>query len=167
MQSAEFDPAALLEVLERHEVDFVLIGGLAAAAHGSARNTYDLDIAYAREADNLRRLAAALRELGATLRGARPGLRFTADAETLERGLNFTFSTRFGPLDVLGEPAGAPSYRELRRQADVFELRGSPLRVASLDHLIAMKEAAGRSHDKATAVELRAVSDRLRAPKDP
>jgi hypothetical protein len=155
----------LLQVLVEHDVDFVLIGGLAALALGSSRSTYDLDVAYARDAKNVERLAAALSAVDARLRGAPADLRFHPDAKTLEGGLNFTFETRFGALDVLGEPAGAPRYAELRRAAEIIELGGFSIRVASLDHLIAMKEAAGRPHDKVAAAELRAISDRLRAHK--
>jgi hypothetical protein len=164
--AAEFDPRPMLDVLVAHEVDFVLIGGLAAIAHGSARSTFDLDVAYARTEDNLARLSSALEELGASLRGAPPGLPFRPDAPTLRAGMNFTFATRWGSLDVLGEPAGAPPYPELRRQASVEQISGVSIPVSSLDHLIAMKEAAGRSHDKATATELRALSDELRAPRE-
>jgi hypothetical protein len=161
--TAEFDPTPLLELLARHEVDFVVVGGLAAAARGSAHATFDLDIAYAREDTNLRRLAAALREADAKLRGAPADVPFLLDAETLMRGANFTFATRYGPLDILGDPAGAPAYRELRDGATSVPIRGVTIRVASLDHLIGMKEAAGRPHDKAVAEELRAISDELRA----
>ncbi len=164
MATAEFDPSPLLEVLVRHGVDFVVVGGLAAAARGSARATFDLDVAYARDGENVERLAEALREIGAKLRGAPDDVPFLLDAETLERGANFTFATRFGPLDILGDAAGAPAYRELRAEATSVEIRGLTIRVASLDHVIAMKEAAGRPHDKATAAELRAISDELRAP---
>jgi hypothetical protein len=149
----------------RHGVDFVLIGGLAGIAHGSAYNTDDLDVAYARDRDNLERLAAALEEAGATLRGAPADLPFTPDAETLARGLNFTFSTLHGSLDTLGEPAGAPSYDELRRASSEETLSGVRVRIASIDHLIAMKEAAGRTKDKLLATELRVISDELRAPR--
>jgi hypothetical protein len=159
----EFDPKALLELLARHGVDFVLIGGVAAAARGSARGTYDLDVAYARDEANLERLANALREVDASLRGAPPDVPFILDANTLEQGLNFTFATTSGSLDVLGEPAGAPHYRELRAAATPVEIRGVKVLVASIDHLIAMKEAAGRPHDKTVAAELRAISDELRA----
>ena len=162
MPDTEFDPAPLLETLVRHEVDFVLIGGLAAAALGSSRSTYDIDIAYGRTTENLERLTSALTELGATLRGAPAGVPFLLNAKTLARGLNFTFSTRFGALDILGEPAGAPRYEDLKSAALTTPIRGFSVRVASLDHMIAMKEAAGRPHDKQTAAELRAISDELR-----
>lgn len=165
MSDPEFDPQPLLEVLVRHEVDFVLIGGLAGTALGSAYITYDLDLAYERSQANLERLAAALTELGATLRGSPPNLPFQPDTETLRAGMNFTFDTRFGSLDILGEPAGAPRYEELRSAASSETLWGAAIRIASLDHLIAMKEAAGRDKDKLHASEYRVISDLLRAPK--
>jgi hypothetical protein len=96
----EFDPRKLLETLVRHDVDFVLIGGMAGVARGSAYITLDMDIAYERSHANLVRLADALRELDATLRGAPSDLPFVLDARTLENGANFTFDTRFGPLDI-------------------------------------------------------------------
>ncbi len=162
----EFVPAAILETLARHEVDFVLVGGVAAMTRGSARPSFDLDIAYARDRPNLERLAAALVELGARLRGAPDGAPFLLDADTLERGAHFTFETRYGSLDLLHEPAGAPSYGELVRGAGPLEVvEGQRIRVASLDHLIAMKEASARPHDLIVAKELRVISDELRAPR--
>jgi hypothetical protein len=165
MPEPEFDPKPILEALVRHNVDFVLIGGLAGTALGSAYVTYDVDVAYERSRANLERLAAALTELGATLRGAPRERPFLLDAKTLRAGLNFTFDTRFGSLDIFGEPAGAPRYDELREAASPEATWGLTIWVASLDHLIAMKEAAGRDKDKLHASEYRGISDLLRAPK--
>ncbi len=166
MREQAFDPGPIFDVLVSHDVDFVVIGGLAGIAHGSAYNTHDVDVAYERSAENFSRLADALFELGATLRGAPEGLPFQPDAETLRAGSNFTFDTRFGSLDVLGDPAGSPRYDELRADGSTEELWGRAIRIASVDHLIAMKEAAGRPQDLTMAAELRAISDLLRAPKD-
>ena len=163
MIGPEFDPRPILEVLVRHDVDFVLIGGLAGTARGSAYVTYDIDVAYDRSQPNLANLAAALKELSATLRGAPPDAPFLLDAETLRAGPNFTFDTRFGSLDILGEPAGAPRYDDLRAAGSPEEAWGFTIRVASIDHLIAMKEAAGRDKDKLHASEYRVISDLLRA----
>jgi hypothetical protein len=161
--SAEaLDPIAVLEALADGGVDFVVIGGIAGGAHGSAYPTYDIDVMYARERDNLERLAAVLRELGATLRGASANVPFQLDTKTLEHGGNFTFRTRFGPLDVLAYPAGAPPYDRVRADAASIEIDGRTVKVASLDHLIAMKEAAGRTKDKLMATEYRELADELR-----
>lgn len=165
MPEHEFDPAPIFETLLRHGVDFVVIGGLAGIVHGSAYNTEDVDVAYERSRENLERLAGALSELGATLRGAPSGLPFQLDAETLRAGMNFTFDTRSGSFDILGEPAGAPRYEELRTAGSSESLWGGTIRVASLDHLIAMKEAAARPRDLTMAAEYRTIADLLRAPK--
>jgi hypothetical protein len=159
----EFQPQALLQALLDHRVDFVVVGGLAAMSHGSAYPSFDLDVAYARDRRNLERLAAALRELGATLRGAPADLPFQIDAETLDAGAHFTFATPYGALDILDRPDGSPAYAELRADATRAVIEGKPALVASIDHLIAMKEATGRPHDKTVAAELRVISDELRA----
>jgi len=144
----------------------VLIGGLAGIVHGSSYPSYDVDLAYARDAENLKRLAAALRELEAKLRGAPKNLPFKLDARTLKNGSHFTFETTYGSLDIVSDPDGAPPYPKLRRSAGApQELEGEPIRVASLDHLIAMKEAAGRPKDQLMATEYRVLADELRAPK--
>jgi hypothetical protein len=162
----QFDPKPILRVLLARDVDFVLIGGLAGMARGSSYPTFDVDIAYSRDPQNLERLADALRELGATLRGAPADLPFQLDAKTLAAGAPFTFDTRFGSLDILHDPDGAPPYPQLRIGAGPpVEIEGERVRVASLDHLIAMKETTGRSKDKLMATEYRAISDELRAPK--
>jgi hypothetical protein len=166
-QPPRFRPRKILDALLAHEVDFVLIGGLGGIARGSSYPSYDVDVAYERSRENLERLAAALRELGATLRGAPPGLPLHLDAKTLENGQHFTFATPFGALDILSDPSGAPGYAELRRSAGKpLEIEGVLIRVASLDHLIAMKEASGRTKDKLMATEYRILSDELRAPRD-
>lgn len=158
-----FDPLPLLEVLIDEEVDFVVIGGVAGGAHGSSYPTYDLDVAYARDRPNLERLASALRRLGATLRGAPSDLPFLLDAKTLENGSHFTFSTPHGSLDILADPDGAPPYADLKSLALREHVRGRAVAFASLDHLIAMKEAAGRTKDKLMATEYRVLSDEIRA----
>jgi hypothetical protein len=152
-----FDPIPLLAALAEGEVDFVVIGGIAGGAHGSAYPTYDLDVAYARDPDNLERLARVLRAIGATLRGAPADLPLQLDAKMLAEGGNFTFDTQYGPLDIL--PEGAVAYDRLRADSVVISVASRQLRVASLDHLIAMKEAAGRTKDKLMAMEYRTLAD--------
>lgn len=156
-----FDPIGLVAALARHEVRYVLIGGLAAVAHGSPVVTGDLDICYDRRDDNLERLAAALQELHGTLRGAPEDLPFVLDARTLKAGDSFTLHTDLGPLDVMGTPSGTRGYDDLRDRADVLDLGGNAVAVASVDDLIVMKEHTARDKDRAGLAHLRALKDEL------
>lgn len=153
----------LLKALVRHGVDFVLVGGMAGIARGSSYPTFDMDVAYARDEANLERLARALEELRVSLRvkGEAADLPFLPDARTLASGANFTFVTEFGMLDVLGDLAGIRAYEDLRRDAAVQEVEGFPIRVASIDHLIAMKRAANRPKDKLMLLEYIDLADEL------
>jgi len=151
----------LLDALDRNGVEFVVIGGVAGLAHGSAYPTYDLDIAYARNRRNLERMAAALRGIGVAPRGAPDDLPFQVDAKALEAGMNFTFITEYGPFDILGHVDGIRGYEELRAQAEVQEVGGIPVRVASLNHLIGMKRTVDRTKDQLMVEEYVSI-DRLR-----
>ena len=135
-------------MLDRHGVAFVLIGGVAARLHGSPSLTGDLDICYNRRPENLERLAAALVELEARLRGVDDDVPFLLDARTLAAGSDFTFVTTAGPLDILGSPAGIRGYDELAVNAEHFDIGGVTVTVADLDDLIRMKLAAGRPKDR-------------------
>ncbi len=86
----------LLHALHRHKVEYVLVGGVAAAVQGATRLTFDIDLCYARNLENLDRLASALAPFHPYLRGADPGLPFSLDATTLRAGLNFTLTTEIG-----------------------------------------------------------------------
>ena len=158
----EFKPKPMLQALVGNDVDFVVVGGLAGMALGSSYPSFDLDLAYDRSPANLERLAAALQELGATLRGAPSDLPFLLDARTLKAGANFTFDTPYGPLDILGDAAGAPRYDKLRADSVEGTIAGVLVRVSSIDHLIAMKETAGRTKDKLMATEYRVLADEIR-----
>lgn len=152
----------LLQTLAKHGVEFVVIGGLAGLVHGSAYPTFDLDVVYSRVRPNLERLVAALEELGVTLRGAPADLPFQLDVRTLENGANFTFDSPYGKFDILADAAGMPSYEELRAEARLDEIEGVEVRVASIDHLIAMKRAAGRPKDKLMVEEYIVLADEQR-----
>ena len=155
-----YDPLAALRTLDEHHVRFVLIGGLAGRVWGSPTSTNDTDICYARDNDNLERLVAALRELGARLRGVDEDVPFALDPRTIAKGQNFTFETVDGPLDVLGMPAGVEGFDELRRNAAEFDLGdGLIVAVCDLDDLIRMKRAAGRRKDRIELEVLGAVRE--------
>jgi hypothetical protein len=149
----------LLGPLIAHGVDFVVIGGQAGISHGSAYPSYDLDVLYARDRDNVARLVAALEQIGVRLRGAPKELPFVLDARTIENGANFTFITPYGDFDVLADAAGMPSYQELNAAAVESEVFGHLVKVASIDHLIAMKRAAGRTKDKLMVEEYIVLAD--------
>jgi len=157
-----FSPLAALGVLVDHGVRFVMIGGVAAAAHGSPSLTGDLDVCYDRDPENLDRLAAALIELHAVLRGADPGTGFVLDARTIAAGDHFTFTTDAGDLDVLGTPAGTDGFADLDTNAIDVDLDGFIVRTASLGDLIRMKRAAGRPKDRVELEILGALRDELR-----
>ena len=159
----------ILDTLGRHAVDFVVIGGLAGMAHGSTFPTFDLDVAYSRDRSNLERLAAALQDLGARLRtpGDQEDLPLQLDARSLENGANFTFRTRFGNFDVLADPGGIRSYDELRAAAREAVIEGADVRVASMDHLIAMKRTAARPKDRIMLEEYIALADEQRRLEGP
>ncbi|MGH2986713.1 MAG: hypothetical protein ACRDLO_08505 [Solirubrobacterales bacterium] len=156
------DLHALLGPLVRHGVDFVVIGGQAGTAQGSSYPSYDLDVAYARGKDNLVRLVAALREIGVTLRGAPADLPFQLDERTLANGANFTFITEHGDFDVRADVAGIRSYDGLGSEAEVKEISGYEVRIASIDHLIAMKRASNRTKDKLMLEEYIVIADEQR-----
>ena len=104
----------VLQALAAGSVEYILIGGLAANAHGAIRTTRDVDIVYARSRANLERLETTLAPLRPYLRGAPPGLPFRLDVPTLQSGLNFTLTTDLGELDLLGDVARR---RPLRRSS--------------------------------------------------
>jgi predicted nucleotidyltransferase len=147
----------LLRLLAEGGTEFILVGGLAAIAHGAARATYDVDVVYARDAKNLRRIVAALEPFAPYPRGAPPGLPFRWDAETLRRGLNFTLSTSLGPLDLLGEIAGGGTYDRLLPETIEAPIAGARIRVVALEALIRLKHAAGRPKDYEAIAELQAL----------
>ena len=146
-----------LEFLGRHEIECVIVGGVAGTLHGSAIPTTDLDICYSRTNANLLRLASALQSVNATLRNAPADLPFLLDAETLRNGLNFTFITDVGDLDLLGEVRGIGFYAEAIKGASSFQVLGYEFKVIALDKLILAKRTAGRAKDLIAVGELEAI----------
>ncbi len=152
----------LLRALTEHGVEFVVVGGMAGLAHGSAYPTYDLDVAYARDHENIARLVAALEDIGVTLRGAPADLPFQLDARTLENESNFAFDSSYGSFDILGDVAGISAYEELRAEAVVATVEDVEVKIASIDHLIAMKRAASRPKDRLMVEEYIVIADEQR-----
>jgi len=148
-----------MRVLHKWKVEYVVIGGIAATCQGSTTITRDFDICYSRERANLERLTLALRELNARLRGVDVDVPFQLDAASLRNGLNFTFKTKHGDFDCLGDPGGGFDYELLKRNADEMDVGGWKVMVSSLDDLIAMKRAAGRNKDRIEVENLSALRE--------
>jgi predicted nucleotidyltransferase len=148
------DFEGLLRALSVAGVEFIIVGGVAATAHGSARLTTDLDVVYSRDEQNLAKIVRALASHAPYLRGAPPGLPFKLDLGTLRSGLNFTLTTELGPIDLLGEVAGGGTYVSLEASTIALLLFGIECRCVDLETLIRLKRAAGRPKDLETIAEL-------------
>jgi len=151
------DIPELLRRLVRHRVEFIVVGGVAATMHGSARVTQDLEVVYHRTDANLRRLVAALAKAHPYPRGAPPGLPFGWDEQTLRSGLNLTLQTDLGALDLLGEITGGGNFRALRDHCLEVEVYGLHCLCLNLDTLIRVKTAAGRPRDLEAIAELNVI----------
>jgi hypothetical protein len=147
----------LLAAFTQSDVEFIVVGGFAATAHGSAHITVDLDVVYRRTTANIDRLVRALQPLQPYLRGAPSGLPFRWDADTVRQGLNFTLVTLAGDLDLLGEATGGGTYEALLPHSDVRDVAGLECRFVNLQTLIRLKRAAGRPKDLERIAELEAL----------
>lgn len=155
MPSADtpLDAERILRTLAKHEVEYVLIGGLAAQTHGHVRTTNHADLIPAPRPANLERLAAALRDLGT--RVLNPGQEdLEVDAKMLPRASFWQFSTRDGGIDVMHEVPGGRPYEELRERALHIRLGDIDVPVVDLDDLIQMKLARARPVDLADVAAL-------------
>lgn len=146
-----------VQILARHDVDFVLVGGLALRSHGSAYLTQDVDVCYSRDNDNLKRIAEALKPLNPRPRGFPDDLPFVWDWTTLQHGTNFTFKTSLCDIDFLGELAGIGTYQDALENSVTMDLEGVSVNVLSIDGLIKAKSTAGRLKDQAGLEELYAL----------
>lgn len=152
-QPAQLDPRRILEQLTAHDVDFVVVGGMAAQTHGSTRMTNDVDLIPAPEPANLGRLADALNALEAQV--LNPGHQeLEIDAAMLPRATIWQLATPHGDIDVLHDAPGAGPYPKLRERALVIALDEARVPVASRDDLIRMKLARGRPIDRADVAAL-------------
>ena len=154
---SRLDPKHILSTLVEWDVQFVVIGAIAAIVQGGPLITQDLDITPAREPVNLERLATALRELDARLRipNDPSGIEFPIEPRLLGSVDSWTLNTPSGDIDLLFAPSGTAGYEDLKRSAVPVELWAHEVLVASLPDIIRMKEAAGRPKDRAQLPALR------------
>jgi hypothetical protein len=148
------DMLGFLTQLNKHNVEYVVIGGQAMIFQGSAYNTLDLDICYSHSPANIRALVDAIGPLHPYLRGVPPGLPFRWDVPTIQAGLNFTLTTDLGDIDVLGEVSGVGDYQRVVASSEIKRLGDMSIRVLTIDGLIAAKKAAARTKDSSHLLEL-------------
>jgi hypothetical protein len=163
MPETPYDAAAIIAALQKHDVRFVVVGGVAAIAQGSPLPTEDIDVTPDRSPDNLVALAAALEELEAKLRTPEEPVAFPIDAAMLGGTAVWTLVTRAGNLDLIFEPAGTRGYDDLRRQAVQLDLgSGGPALVAAIGDVIRTKEASNREKDRIQLPALRRTLELIR-----
>lgn len=147
----------ILTILKLYNIRFVLIGGQAAVSQGSTYLTWDIDICYSRNKENLENIIKALSPFHPYLRGAEKDLHFIFDAKTLKNGLNFTFSTDIGDIDLLGEVAGIGGYNEVIKFSEILEIYGMECYVLTVEGIIKSKKVVNRQKDIAVIKEMEAI----------
>lgn len=152
----------LLAGLNGAGVRYVVVGGIAAIAHGSPRLTFDVDICYDPAPANRVRLARLLVEWKAYLRGVEPGLPWVLDDQTLRDSPMLTLDTIMGELDIMDRVAGVGDFEAVLESSDKATVLGVSTRVLALEALIAAKRAAGRRKDYEALLELEALREIIR-----
>jgi hypothetical protein len=162
---SSFDPEKIITVLAAHDVEYILIGALAARLHGFPRLTADADITPVKNKENLDRLAAALGDLDAKVftESVPQGLPFECSAANLKQSNLWNLVTSAGRLDIAFTPVGTSGYEDLQKNAIQFNVFGVKLLVASLEDIIRTKKAADRPQDRQDIIILQEI---LRRKKD-
>jgi hypothetical protein len=162
-QPPVLEAARIIEVLNRHGVEYVVIGAYAAQLHGAPiRKTEDIDFTPSRRRGNLDFLSAALKELGARIRtvGVPGGLPFDHNGASLGRAAMWNLTCPHGDFDISYEPSGTSGFDDLARDAVTLAVGGISAQVASLGDVIRSKRAAGRPKDIAVLPTLMAFARR-------
>lgn len=166
----DFEPRPILEALARHDVRYVLIGGLAAAIYGAPFMTSDIDIVPSLQLSNLERLTDVLVELEARSMDEPGGREVEISGQFLKRNLPdlqiLHFRTKHGLFDLLYNPAGTDGYSDLVRGVVEFEIDETIVPVAGLEDIIRSKGAAGRERDRWHLATLRQLLE-IRSDRAP
>ncbi len=155
-----------LTSLAIHDVDFVIVGGVAIKLHSSAYLTEDLDFCYSRSPKNILRLFAALKDFSPKPRNFPEDLPYIFDEGTLRNGTNFTFNTSIGDIDLLGEIKGVGDFSVAIKQSVLYQIYGYSVYALDIDALIDSKTAAGRTKDLLVLPELHALREALDPNED-
>ena len=161
------DLNSLLERLVRHQVDFVVVGGYAAVAHGSTLVTMDVDICCDFTARNLLKLQDAVHDLSPVHRMTPKRQPLVLTARSCRGLKNLYLDTDDGQLDCLGSVLGVGDFAEVKRRSVEIELPFGRCRLLAIDALIEAKEAMGRPHDKESVLQLKAIQERQARAKEP
>jgi len=156
----------VIKSLTENAVEFVIVGGVAITAHGSAYLTQDLDFCYSRSKENFKKIVSALDSFKPRPRNLPENLPFVFDERTLQNGTNFTFDTEIGDVDLLGEVAGVGTYEAVDKESEIKILFGYAVKVLSIEGLIKAKRAAGRTKDLLVLPELEALLEISREEED-
>lgn len=148
---------AILAALTARDIRFVVIGGVAATVHGSARFTNDLDLCYDTELHNVERLIELLIEWRAYLRGVEPGLPFILDTRTFRTTPVLTLTTTMGAIDLLDDVPGVGNYAKAIAASETAQVGTTEFRALTLEALIASKRAVRRKRDVEHLIELEAI----------
>src|ERR1022692_3226425 len=163
----ESDFFDILAALRRSEVDFILVGGLAAAVVGVVSSTLDVDIVHSRDAANVARLLPVLESLDAVFR-IQPERRIKPNSSYVSGPGHLNLITRFGPLDVLGTIGRGLTYADLLPHSVEKDIGdGILVRVLDLETLISLKEDLGTEKDRAILPLLRQTLEEQRRQERP
>ena len=149
----------VLELFNKYDIEYIIIGGYAGAVHGSARLTTDIDFIYKRSPENIQKIVEALKKYNPYLRGAPPGLPFRFDENTIQFGLNFTLITDLGNIDLLAEVPGG-NYDSIKNDTIHVMLNDIKINCVNLKKLIELKKASGRPKDLEAIAELELLLDK-------
>ena len=158
-----FQPSEILRVLSEADVEFIVVGGLAAIAHGCSQSTRDFDAVAPLTVENCRRILKALGPYEPRFYQSLNKPRVERPAEELAEFRNLYFSTTIGVVDLLGALPPVGSFSEVAAHAVEMPMFGRRHRVVGLDDLIAVKTFVARPKDKPVELELRAIRDRLKS----
>jgi hypothetical protein len=153
MADQPLDAERIFDVLDAHQVEYIVIGGIAVQVYGHVRMTNDIDLIPSPTPQNLKRLAAALEELEARVLNP-DNAHLKIDAQMLPRATLWQLATRHGDIDVLHSAPGADPFPQLRERALLITLGDHAIPIASRDDLIKMKRASGRPIDVADIAAL-------------
>ena len=147
----------IIERLAKHDVDFVLVGGLAAVSHGSSMATQDIDICCDFSRINLLRIQSSLAGLNPVHRMTTKRIPLEITDSNAASLNNLDLDTDWGQLDCLSEILGLGSFEKVKQASEVIKLDGYECRILRIDALIKAKEAMDRPKDVETIHQLKAI----------